>query len=433
MSSGSIFVNYRRDDAGGYAGWLFTRLEQAFPIDQLFMDVEGHIRAGEDYANVLRAEVAKCDVLLAIIGPQWLIIADTSGRRRIDNPDDWVRLEIAAALEAGVSKRVIPVLIGDTSMPRVEDLPADIAALVSKQATRIRIERFNADVNGLLEQVRNVLTDLEQRRSSQAAERAAEAHAKQTREAEEQARRALADVRAREQDFARLSSEEIRRIEEFASWDHVKGTGSIDDIRRHLTRFSEGHTKQYAVAILEDLIWKTLSVSAEISELRNFVEEFPSGANTRNAQKLLAEAERIKNADAEHVAWTKICAEPTTTQLAQFIKEYPNGNHSEVARKTLVKIADRWRRYRMQVIMEHLLISFLALLLVGVVVGAVIVFPVGAIMSLNNLLGGSAKSEADIGYAVRDIVLAVLVPVALYRAYRLLVVIRYKQVPTSYE
>jgi hypothetical protein len=83
---GKIFLNYRRGDDAGTVDRLFDRLEQAFGRDRIFMDVEGHIRAGDDYVDVLRAQVAACDVLLAVIGPRWLAIADETARRRLDSP-----------------------------------------------------------------------------------------------------------------------------------------------------------------------------------------------------------------------------------------------------------------------------------------------------------------------------------------------------------
>lgn len=170
--TGQIFLNYRRGDDAGTVGRLFDQLEQVFGADKLFMDVEGRIRAGDDYVDVLRAQVAACDVLLAVIGPRWLTVADDTGRRRLDNPEDWVRVEIASALEAGTKKRVIPVLVPGGEMPRAEDLPPDLAALVRKQAVRITLERFRSDTQGLVSQITGVLADVEAARAVDAEQRA---------------------------------------------------------------------------------------------------------------------------------------------------------------------------------------------------------------------------------------------------------------------
>jgi WD40 repeat protein len=159
--SGKVFINYRRDDDHGNAGRLYDRLEAELGRGRLFMDVEGHIKGGDDFVDALRAHVAACDVLLAIIGPRWLTIAGEDGRRRLDNPDDWVRIEIAGALETG--KRVIPVLVGGAEMPRAEDLPEPLKPLARRQAVRVALERFRSDALGLVRQVKIALAEVELR------------------------------------------------------------------------------------------------------------------------------------------------------------------------------------------------------------------------------------------------------------------------------
>jgi hypothetical protein len=96
-SSGKIFISYRRDDDPGFAHALYLRLEQEFASGDLFMDVEGHIKPGDDFVKVLNDQVAQCDVLLAIIGEEWVNLRDDEGKRRLDKPDDLVRIEVAAA------------------------------------------------------------------------------------------------------------------------------------------------------------------------------------------------------------------------------------------------------------------------------------------------------------------------------------------------
>lgn len=103
-----IFISYRRDDSAGHAGRLYDRLEREFPELRVFMDVE-RIAAGEDFTRVIDTTLRACEVCLVVIGTRWLATADKFGRRRLDQPDDWVRLEIAAALTRGV--RVIPLLV----------------------------------------------------------------------------------------------------------------------------------------------------------------------------------------------------------------------------------------------------------------------------------------------------------------------------------
>jgi hypothetical protein len=98
--AGKIFINYRRDDDPGNAGRLFDRLQQTFPPQQLFMDVES-LAPGLDFVRVLEEQVAECDVMLSVIGPHWLDAMDQHGNRRLDNPNDFVRIEIEAAPQAG--------------------------------------------------------------------------------------------------------------------------------------------------------------------------------------------------------------------------------------------------------------------------------------------------------------------------------------------
>jgi hypothetical protein len=146
-SPGRIFISYRREETAYPAGWLFDRLAKHFGGGQVFKDVDS-IELGDDFVEVITAAVGSCDVLLALIGDQWLTITDAHGRRRLDNPDDFVRLEIEAALARGV--RVIPILVGGARMPRAEELPENLAKLVRRQALELSPSRFNFDTSRLL-------------------------------------------------------------------------------------------------------------------------------------------------------------------------------------------------------------------------------------------------------------------------------------------
>ena len=92
-----IFINYRRDDSIGTAGRLHDRLAQTFGQNNIFMDVD-HIPAGVDFVMHLNSKVATCKIFLAVIGPHWLDAKDEAGQRRLHSPDDFVAVEIAAAL-----------------------------------------------------------------------------------------------------------------------------------------------------------------------------------------------------------------------------------------------------------------------------------------------------------------------------------------------
>jgi len=112
--AGKIFINYRRNDSISTAGRLHDRLAQTFGRKSLFMDVD-HVPAGIDFVDYLNSQVAECDVFLAVIGPNWVDAKDDSGHRRLDNPKDYVTVEIAAALARNI--RVIPVLVDGARAP----------------------------------------------------------------------------------------------------------------------------------------------------------------------------------------------------------------------------------------------------------------------------------------------------------------------------
>ena len=98
-ASGRVFISYRRQETSGMAGRLYDRLAAHLGEDQVFMDVDT-IAPGVDFAEVITQAVRSCEALLAVIGPHWLTATDQDGRRRLDDPHDLVRLEVAAALEA---------------------------------------------------------------------------------------------------------------------------------------------------------------------------------------------------------------------------------------------------------------------------------------------------------------------------------------------
>ena len=157
-----IFVSYRRDDSRDIAGRLVDRLRQDYAAEQLFLDIDG-IPAGTNFETVLAERLEACDVVLAVIGPQWLNATDASGKRRLDEPGDYVRREIAAALQRN-DVRVIPLLVSGAEMPRAESLPDDLKSLVTRQNYQLRYERFNADANDLIAQLAKVVRPAGRRR-----------------------------------------------------------------------------------------------------------------------------------------------------------------------------------------------------------------------------------------------------------------------------
>lgn len=149
-----IFISYRRYDSAVYARLLYDRLSRHFGEGQVFMDIE-EIEPGEDFIEAIEREVGSCDALVALIGNRWLTIADASGSWRLDDPEDLVRLEIATALERSI--RVIPVLVGDATMPRSADLPDPLKRLARRNALEITHVHFDYDVDRLIEVLEGIL------------------------------------------------------------------------------------------------------------------------------------------------------------------------------------------------------------------------------------------------------------------------------------
>jgi hypothetical protein len=146
-ASGRIFISYRREETAYPAGWLYARLVEHFGREQVFKDVDS-IELGDEFPRVIAEAVGSCDVLLALIGGQWLTVADPHGRRRLDNRGDFVRLEIEAALQRGV--RVIPILVDGATMPDAAELPPSLAGIVHRHALELSPSRFEFDSNRLL-------------------------------------------------------------------------------------------------------------------------------------------------------------------------------------------------------------------------------------------------------------------------------------------
>jgi hypothetical protein len=171
--AGKIFINYRRGDDPGFTGRLRDRLEEAFGPECLFMDVD-NIAPGHDFVRVLDEQVAQCDVLLAVIGKGWIDASDATGTRRLDNPDDIVRIEIESALKQ--DKLVIPVLVGEVQMPRPEQLPEAIRPLARRNKVQLTHERFHTDAQDLLERLQEALDDAEAIRQAKLDEARREKH-----------------------------------------------------------------------------------------------------------------------------------------------------------------------------------------------------------------------------------------------------------------
>lgn len=142
-----IFISYRRDDSAGTTGRIYDRLVGSFPKHTVFMDVDAAMH-GLDFSRVLDEKIASSSVVVVVIGPNWLTAKDAQGRRRIENIDDFVRIEVGAALKREIP--VIPVLVDAATMPSEADLPPDLGPLSRRHAVELRNARFADDADTLV-------------------------------------------------------------------------------------------------------------------------------------------------------------------------------------------------------------------------------------------------------------------------------------------
>lgn len=140
-----IFISYRRDDAAGYAGRLEEALEHRLGRGSVFRDVQD-IPPGQDFVAAIRARLTSAQAVLVLIGPRWAG-GETPGQRRLDNEGDFVRLEVAAALDSGAL--VVPVLLPGAQMPAEADLPLPLKPLARRNALSLSDAHWDADIGRL--------------------------------------------------------------------------------------------------------------------------------------------------------------------------------------------------------------------------------------------------------------------------------------------
>lgn len=147
---GAVFISYRRGDSEGQARALSIELEELLGKDSVFMDVDS-IALGRDFRQVLQQSLQACDIMLALIGPNWLEAKDAAGNRRLDSPTDFVRQEIASALKRNIA--VTPVLLQGASMPDPDRLPEDLKDLAFRNGFELSHMRWVSDVKELFKRL----------------------------------------------------------------------------------------------------------------------------------------------------------------------------------------------------------------------------------------------------------------------------------------
>ena len=148
--TGEIFLSYRRSDTRATSGRIYDRLVGTFPHEKIFKDIDSLV-PGTNFVREIERWVGSCSVFVAVIGEGWVNALDEDGERRLDNPRDFVRIEIAEALVRQVP--LIPVLVDGAQMPRLTELPDNLIGLTEQHALKLDNERFRSDIRKLIEAV----------------------------------------------------------------------------------------------------------------------------------------------------------------------------------------------------------------------------------------------------------------------------------------
>lgn len=301
---GRIFISYRRADSAGYAGRIYDRLAAHFGKDAIFMDVDT-IQAGLDFVEVLENAVQSCDVLVALIGRQWLGIKDESGKRRLDNPQDFVRIEVAAALSRGI--RVIPVLVDGTPMPNSDELPSNLETLARRNAILVNHTSFHTDATRLIEQLELALKAAEESKILKERElKEKEVHNKRQSEIENMLSQADIAIELQGWELAKEKLEAVLTLEP----KHVQAQVKLDIIERKLQEIKENNLAREKVE--REAAEKAAREKAEREAVEKAAREKAEREAAEKAAKEKAEqeiAEKAAKEKAELEAAEKVARE----------------------------------------------------------------------------------------------------------------------------
>jgi hypothetical protein len=151
-----IFISYRHADTSYVTGRIFDQLSKKIGRKNIFKDVES-IQAGSDFKETINNSVKSCEVILAVIGPKWSTVTDDGNKRRIDDPNDFVRIEIEAGLKRGIP--IIPVLVSGAKMPNSDELPETLKNLAFQKGLPVRSDPdFNNDIATLTESLKKIVS-----------------------------------------------------------------------------------------------------------------------------------------------------------------------------------------------------------------------------------------------------------------------------------
>jgi hypothetical protein len=211
--SGGVFICYRREESAFAARVIYDRVAQRLGPENFHLDID-NIDVGVDWFNALTDRIGACDALVAIIGRNWISNVDKDNRRKIDDTNDFVRIEIEAALKRDI--RVIPVLLDGAVMPKSAELPDSLKGLARRQGIEISSARFEADVEKLTAALGSIL-DERRRRDASDTEKARRAEEERRLKEAAETERAAREERERREGGEAARAKEARRLAEAES------------------------------------------------------------------------------------------------------------------------------------------------------------------------------------------------------------------------
>jgi TIR domain-containing protein len=306
---GGVFICYRREDSAGFARLIYDRLTHKLGHDSVFFDVD-NIAPGLDFVDILSERVGKCDALIAVIGKTWVSSAYLSNERRLDDPNDFVRIEIEAALERKI--RVIPVLVDGAPMPRPDDLPESLKKLPRRQGIEISHSRFDSDVDRLTRALSALDEELRRREEAERAARE-EQQKREVAEAAEKAARArqLAEIeaqRAVEEREKREAAEAAEKAERALQLSEAEAQRAIEERRAAEAAEAEreGRERQEAAE------------TARAEESRQLAEaEAARRAEEERRARESAEAQRVAHEERERREAAAVARTEQARRLAE--------------------------------------------------------------------------------------------------------------------
>lgn len=381
-----IFISYRREDSQ----WPVDRIHQALkphvgdPKADIFVDVD-NIPVGVDWVAYLDSKVAQCDVLLAVIGPDWLSVKNPkTGKRRLDDPKDFVRIEIASALKRGVA--VAPVLLDGVELPEPEDVPEDIRPLLGRQGVEVTRMNFDADVQRLI-------TGLGLGKHAASPTQSSSRRDAPTGSSAPMIALALLVLAAGGVGAYGFTQGWFGRIAEAsdtasagnlaapapaapdpaeaAAWEMADGLNSAEAYKSYLASYPKGahvgDANDALAAIADEADW-TKAAGRGRPELNGYLAAHPSGAYTQEASTQLAALDAAERAAAEaksedqrreierraaeqreadrkaaekrsdQNAWAIASAANTSVAYRSYLDRYPNGINVKIARERITQI-----------------------------------------------------------------------------------------------